>query len=183
MDLVEEFFKDRKTLFNLVILVVLVVLLPIGINLARNQQLLRSKAAASPVEIIEGDCVEERNGRKVLICPEVPLKITSPIGGVEGASAGRTSPRPSPSKSASPSPSRAALPPGCSSTTKTPDGRVVLNSKNFPGIQAALDCFKNNDTGGGAVYIPSGTYTVTDKIRVYSNVTLFGDGIDKTILQ
>lgn len=76
--------------------------------------------------------------------------------------------------------------PDCQSTTVS-NGRRVLNAKKFGGdgaaIQKALDCFKNPDYGGGAVYVPSGTYIISDKIRVYSNVTLFGDGIDQTVLQ
>lgn len=178
-----EFFKSRKTLFNLVTLVVLVVALPIGISLVRQQQILRSRAQVSAIEVTEGDCVEERDGKKVLICSEVPLKLTSPIGGVQGSKV-KKSPKPSPTQTPKASPSLKPLPPGCNFNTKLPDGRPILNVKNFNNdIQTTLDCFKDNATGGGAVFVPAGNYKVTDKIRVFSNVTLFGDGIDKTILQ
>lgn len=143
--------------------------LPIGINLVRQQQIFRSRAVAEPIQIIEGDCVEERNGKKVLICSEVPLKLTSPIGGPKGGGL-------KPSASPQPSSSQAA----CSSNTKTADGKPVVSAKNFASLQAALDCFKSGS--GGAVYLPTGEYRVPQKLRVYSNVTVFGDGIDKTIL-
>lgn len=88
----------------------------------------------------------------------------------------------SPTSSASTSPS-----PSGGSTTPTPSGgsigppRIVrVNGSTGAAIQAALDSIKST---GGAVYVPAGTYTVTAKIRVFSNVTLFGDGIDNTILQ
>lgn len=165
----EEFVKSKRTLFNLVTLIILVVALPIGINLVRQQQIFRSRASALPIEVIEGDCVEERNGKKVLICSEVPLKLTSPIGGVKGGSL-------KPSTSPQPSSSQAA----CSSNTKTIDGKPVVSGKNFASLQTALDCFKSGS--GGAVYLPTGEYRVPQKLRVYSNVTVFGDGMDKTIL-
>lgn len=169
----EEFFKSRKTLFNLITLVILVVALPIGINLVRQQQILRSRAAAEPIEVVEGDCVEERNGKKILICSEVPLKLVSPIGGPKSGSEGV---KPTPKPSSSP------LSSACKSTTKTSDGKPVLNVKSFQTIQEAIDCFKNPNSGGGAVYIPAGQYSIPEKLRVYSHVTVFGDGLDKTII-
>lgn len=78
------------------------------------------------------------------------------------------------------------------------NGRPVINVKSFgakgdgsagdtAAIQAALNCFKapaaNTDNLlGGAVYLPAGTYLITEKIRLFSNVTFFGDGIDQTVL-
>jgi parallel beta-helix repeat protein len=48
-------------------------------------------------------------------------------------------------------------------------------------IQPAVNAAR--DAGGGAVYLPSGLYLLTAKVRVHSNVTLFGDGIDRTVLR
>lgn len=55
-------------------------------------------------------------------------------------------------------------------------------------IQAALDAAKL--AGGGQVYIPEGTYTLTGTgdasdgaLRVYSNTELFGDGMGRTVLK
>jgi pectin methylesterase-like acyl-CoA thioesterase len=64
-------------------------------------------------------------------------------------------------------------------TPASAQGRFV-NSTNFASIQAAIDSVRD---GGGAVYVPAGTYVVPEKVRLYSNVTLFGDGMDRTIIR
>lgn len=56
----------------------------------------------------------------------------------------------------------------------------VINAADFPSIQAALDSLASS---GGAVYIPAGTHSLPAKIRVFSNVTVFGAGMDQTVLQ
>jgi len=48
-------------------------------------------------------------------------------------------------------------------------------------IQGAIDAAR--DAGGGAVYLPGAVYLLTAKVRVHSNVTVFGDGIDRTVLR
>jgi parallel beta-helix repeat protein len=48
-------------------------------------------------------------------------------------------------------------------------------------IQAAINAAR--DAGGGAVYLPGAVYSLTAKIRVHSDVTVFGDGIDRTVLR
>lgn len=48
-------------------------------------------------------------------------------------------------------------------------------------IQAAINAAR--DAGGGVVYLPAGVYALTAKLRVHSNVTIVGDGLDKTILR
>lgn len=62
---------------------------------------------------------------------------------------------------------------------KAATGVVEVVSNTDTAIQTALDSIK---TTGGAVHLPAGTYNVTKKIRLYNNTTLFGDGIDKTII-
>lgn len=48
-------------------------------------------------------------------------------------------------------------------------------------IQPAIDAARTN--GGGRVRLPAGVYQLTSRIRVHSNVTLYGDGMDQTILR
>src|SRR5438309_195989 len=48
-------------------------------------------------------------------------------------------------------------------------------------IQATINAAR--DAGGGAVYLPAAVYLLTAKIRVHSNVTVYGDGIEQTILR
>jgi hypothetical protein len=52
---------------------------------------------------------------------------------------------------------------------------------NAAAIQPAIDAAR--DAGGGQVYLPGAVYLLTEKVRVHSNVTVFGDGIDRTILR
>jgi parallel beta-helix repeat protein len=56
----------------------------------------------------------------------------------------------------------------------------VINSANFASIQAAIDSLEST---GGSVRIPTGTHLLPAKVRVYSNVHVFGDGMDVTILR
>jgi hypothetical protein len=57
---------------------------------------------------------------------------------------------------------------------------TVVNANEYPSIQAAIDGVRAT---GGAVYVPAGVHVVSSKIRLYSNITLFGDGIDRTIIK
>jgi parallel beta-helix repeat protein len=72
-------------------------------------------------------------------------------------------------------------------TVSAQTGTRVVNSNDYVAshgalaIQAAIDDV--NGTGGGAVYVPGGTHLLDQKVRLYSNITLFGDGMDATILR
>src|SRR5687768_17088170 len=48
-------------------------------------------------------------------------------------------------------------------------------------IQPAIDAARDN--GGGRVRLPAGVYLLTSKIRLHNNVTVYGDGMDQTILR
>ncbi len=56
----------------------------------------------------------------------------------------------------------------------------VVNARDFPTIQAAIDSVKDT---GGTVYAPAGVWVVPAKVRLYSYVTLFGDGMEKTVIR
>jgi parallel beta-helix repeat protein len=66
-------------------------------------------------------------------------------------------------------------------------GTRVVNSNDYIlghgalAIQAAIDDV--NRTGGGAVYVPAGVHLLDEKVRLFSNITVFGDGMDATILR
>jgi hypothetical protein len=59
-------------------------------------------------------------------------------------------------------------------------GGGTISSDDFPSIQDAIDSL---EATGGAVYIPEGGHLVTEKIRVHSNITVFGAGMDKTVIE
>lgn len=132
-----------------------------------------------------GSVLSEASNRKCVSskdCSTIAGK--PPVGGATPPPSGATNtPTPTPTKKLTPTPTPTDA--RCRSNTFTTDGtnRPVISVVAFNNdIQAALDCFKNS-LAGGVVHIPEGTYTVAAKIRIYSNVTLFGDGIDRTILQ
>lgn len=75
-----EYFKNKRNLSNLILLLILVIGLPIGIGLVRQQQILRSRAAVDPIVFLAGQCVENRNGKLVATCENVAIQLTSPLG-------------------------------------------------------------------------------------------------------
>lgn len=75
-----DFFKQKKNLINLLLLGILVLALPIGINLVRQQQILKSRAVADPI-VFAGDNVEQKSdGTWVAKDPKISLELTSPLG-------------------------------------------------------------------------------------------------------
>lgn len=148
------------------------------VDTARHCYTVRSRGQDSTF----GSVLSEASNRKCVSAKDCSkFAGKPPVGGVPPPGATNT-PTPTPTKKLTPTPTPTDA--RCRSTTVAADGKPVISVKAFDdNIQAALDCFKDPASGGGAVYIPTGTYTITEKIRIYSNVTLFGDGIDKTILQ
>ena len=59
-------------------------------------------------------------------------------------------------------------------------GGGTIDATEFPSIQAAIDSLEGI---GGAVYIPAGEHFVPEKLRVHSNITVFGAGMDQTIIR
>jgi hypothetical protein len=71
--------------------------------------------------------------------------------------------------------------------TETYQGKPVINVKSFgavgdgatddrEAIQNTINCFKNSKTSG-VVYIPSGTYKLSKRLYLPSNIVLFGDDV------
>jgi parallel beta-helix repeat protein len=58
-------------------------------------------------------------------------------------------------------------------------GRPVLDAREFPSIQHAVDGLP---PGGGTVLISAGTHVLPKKVRLPSHVELRGEGIDRTVL-
>lgn len=74
-----DYFKNTRNLISLLVLGILILAVPIGINLVRQQQILRSRAAVDPI-IFTGTGVSQRNGNWVSTTPQVSIKLTSPLG-------------------------------------------------------------------------------------------------------
>ena len=169
---------DKRSFTSLLVLILMLVLLPVGIYLLNNRAVFMPMAAGELIQLADGGCIKlDKDKKKVVDCPTIPLKLVNPFYNVRGSSA---APSASAGSSAQPSSSAAASTapsPSASASTAAPQiVRVTGNTSTE--IQAALNQIKDS---GGAVYVPAGSYTINSKIQLYNNTTLFGDGIDQTI--
>ncbi|HLC87889.1 MAG TPA: glycosyl hydrolase family 28-related protein [Patescibacteria group bacterium] len=164
---------DNKSTTSLLVLLAILFSLPVGIYLVRQNLSFLPKAAGELIQLGEGGCIKvDKDKKKVVDCPLVPLKLTNPFFNINTVTA-TSSASPSQNGSLQPSPTVAA-----STGTGTPKN---VNVKSFNNnVQQALDSIK---TSGGSVYLPAGTYTITEKVRLYSNTTLFGDGMGASIIK
>lgn len=69
---------------------------------------------------------------------------------------------------------------GDTSDSGSQDDGGTVDASDFPSIQAAIDSLEGV---GGAVYVPAGEHLVPEKLRVHSNITVFGAGMDQTIIR
>lgn len=83
-----DFFKNKKNLATLLLLGILILALPLGINLIQKQQVLKSRAAADPIVIkgsadvyqVDGQWVAKKDAK-------ISLELTSPLGPPAGVGA------------------------------------------------------------------------------------------------
>jgi|GEM_PF-2330083 len=75
-----DYFKNKKNLANILILGILILALPLGINLIRQQQILKSRAAADPIVFTQNAVL--KNGQWFVVDRTKPisLEVTSPLG-------------------------------------------------------------------------------------------------------
>lgn len=78
---------DRKTLINLLMTLVVLAVLPLGVNLVRQQQILRSRAVEDPIKFT-GPNVEQRQSKWVATKPQIALELSSPLGPPGGSGSG-----------------------------------------------------------------------------------------------
>lgn len=69
---------SKKNLINILILAILVLVIPLTINLVRQQQILFSKAATDTVQLVDNLCTTTQSNKKVLICPTLTLNFIAP---------------------------------------------------------------------------------------------------------
>ncbi len=79
MEEIKAFLLDKKNLATLTLLTFMLVILPLGIALIRQQQIFKSKASGERIQLGTGRCVTEKDGKKVLTCTEVPLNLSAPF--------------------------------------------------------------------------------------------------------
>lgn len=76
---------DKKNLISLVILIIMVVTIPIGVYLVRQQQIINSRASASSITLTGSQLSVLPNGQPAIKLndkgeAEVDLNLTSPLG-------------------------------------------------------------------------------------------------------
>ncbi len=84
-------FLSKKNIINLLLLGIMVLAIPLTVKLARQQQILFSRAAAAKVEFLTkelggtatpdgGSCVVLRNNKLVTLCSDVKVRMVAPTG-------------------------------------------------------------------------------------------------------
>jgi hypothetical protein len=81
MDELLAYFQDKRNLINLLVLLILLLGIPITFAALKNARLLGARADVKPIELVNNTCVISRNGQQVATCPQVIIKLTSPLGG------------------------------------------------------------------------------------------------------
>lgn len=71
--------RNKKNLAGLLILGILILAVPVGIDLIRHQQIIKSRAAADPI-VFTGPNVVQRDGEWKAVKPQISLELTSPLG-------------------------------------------------------------------------------------------------------
>src|SRR3990172_4405966 len=131
-----DFFRIKKNLINLLLLGILVLALPLGVDLIRQQQIIKSRALAEPI-VFAGDNVEQKDGKWIAKAPQISLEITSPLG---PPASPRPSTSPSPGSSPSPSGTKFVLYWGNTpvSIRITLEGKYDLTWLNHAGLPAGM---------------------------------------------
>lgn len=71
---------NKKNLISFLVLVILILGLFVGINLIRQQQIIKSRAGGDPIVFVESSDVFQKEGRWFTKTNKVSLQITSPLG-------------------------------------------------------------------------------------------------------
>lgn len=187
-DLLEKFGLelDKRTATSLLILLVLLILLPIGLFLVRNQLTFLPKAAGELIQLGEGGCIKlDKNKKKVVDCPTVPLKLINPFYNIKASIAPSSQNSASPVASANPSSSPTSNPTLGPSSNPSPSvtaQNCATSVTTGAELLSAVNCYKNAGTGG-RITLPAGTLEVNEKISVPSNLTIAGAGINATTIR
>ncbi len=86
-----ELFKHKKNFITLLLLGILILAVPLGINLVRQTQIFKSRAGGEPIVIKETTGVFQKpkagGGTEWVVKKDakVSLELNSPLGQAEGA--------------------------------------------------------------------------------------------------
>ena len=134
-EIISYFKNSKKNLVNLLLLAIMVLALPLGVNLVRQQQLLKSRAAGDPIKFT-GANVEKRGDKWVAKSPQITVELISSLGpsagnAAQGAGGGTSN---NPSGSSNNATNNAAGGSGNSgssggSSTTTSNGTLIFRSR------------------------------------------------------
>lgn len=80
-----DFLKNKKNLVSLLILLILILAIPLGINLVKTQQIIKSRATSDPIVFTGESVVDLPGGKKGFKLNTegkaiVKLELTSTLG-------------------------------------------------------------------------------------------------------
>lgn len=79
-DEVGPFLRNKKNLAGILVLLVLILALPLGLNLLQRQQIIKSRAVGEPIVFVESSDLFQKDGKWITKKPQISLQITSPLG-------------------------------------------------------------------------------------------------------
>ncbi len=149
---VRELLQNRKHLVSILILGILILAIPIGMELLKNQRIIRSRASGDPIAFVESDDVFQKEGKWFTKNKKISLKITSPLGGPVSTAAPTTSvpttaPTTSPTQTPTTAPTQAPTAAATSQALTAPTGLTRTCSQD-----GASAVFSWNVVSGAASY-------------------------------
>lgn len=184
------YLKQKKNFLTVVILIIVALAIPLGVYLVQQQQIFKSSAAGESIQIAQGNCVIEKDGKKVAICTDIPLTLTNPFPppvpristnpSVLASTQPTQEPTDEPSEEPSEEPAESEEPEETPTPVPSQGGVKTINATDFPNLQKAIDSLGSS---GGIIMIPQGTFTQPAKTKIKSNITLQGAGMGKTIIK
>lgn len=73
-------FKKKELVINILLIGIVLLSIPLTVQLVQTQKILKSRAASDETIEFTGPNIEERDGKKVAIKPQIALKLVSPFG-------------------------------------------------------------------------------------------------------
>ncbi|MBI2314540.1 hypothetical protein HYU93_00550 [Candidatus Daviesbacteria bacterium] len=136
---------NKKHLVSILILGILILAIPIGMELLKNQRMIRSRASGDPIAFVESDDVFQKDGKWFTKSKSFSVQITSPLG--PAVASGSSFPAPtSPAETAVPtarptSPAETAVP---TARPTSPAETAVPTSSSSPLTNLTYTCSSDN---------------------------------------
>lgn len=70
---------NQKGVAHIFFILILLAGIIAGVYLVQKTQVFKPKAAGENIEILDGDCVKVKDGKKILTCDKFQFKVISPL--------------------------------------------------------------------------------------------------------